>query len=452
MRFGSVISLRGRARRALLAGTIAVTAQAGFGWLAAETAAAPTIDAADVVISAAVSASSASASCAGSGVASAAIRFNVDTLDDTWRARAQSRGATTFAPIVLPVEIPVAATPETYSFTGSSVTVAVSLRDVPHDQLPPYGGPSGGAGVGTPATTNSNGPTTGVSSTRTLQDCAPYPAQFYGTSAATQSPMWNEVAGNGTDVNAVLFTFSSPVSSFGAWFGDLETRADTAPGWIKLFDASGVVSYEGPIVTAADTGVSDATCGGSPGADTTGCGNRSTRWVGFSLPGGQAVSSMLVAVGDDDSCAQVTADQCNASTEHLSWIGATLTDLIPAPTTTSTSSTSTSTSTSTSSTSTSSTSTSTSTTTPTTTTSPLVVAGETPPSTTSPTTSSTTPSVPTGAPDALPDESTRQPATSLAFTGSSAARLLVASAAFLLAGVSMSGVAVLLRRRVRGDA
>jgi hypothetical protein len=333
----------------------AIIAAAGLMTVMSATPAAGLNPATDVSISTAVSAPSTLSSCAGSGAASAAIRTAVDGLDDVWRSAASTRGLSAFvlADMGSPSS-PVVSHPTTFVFAGTAVTVNVSLRDVPTSQVPGFGGPAGGTGVGTLAGVNLNGPTVGVSSSRTMQDCAPYPASLYGANAASQAPMWNENAGNGSSLNGVLFEFSTPVQAFGAWWGDLETRPSTGgsggggtPGWVKLFDAAGVVIWEGP-VPADEGAASDVQCGGSSSdTDLVGCGNSSTRWIGFSLPAGEMVARMLVTVGDDDSCAQTVASQCDGLTEHLGFVGATLAVTVDGEpivtTTTSTSSTTTTT-------------------------------------------------------------------------------------------------------------
>lgn len=311
------------------------------------------ISSGDIVVSAAVYAPSTLSSCAGSAAGAAPIRAAVDLLDDSWRALSASTGLAQFEVLQLPVADPVAAHPTVGTFVGSAVTAQVSLRNVPQSTILGFGGSALDPSTGSLATVNANGPGVGVGTSRTLQECAPYPASHYGASTADQTPAWSETAGDGTTLNGVLFQFSSPVRAFGAWFGDVESRAGT-PAWLKLFDAAGLVVWEGPVGGEAAT---DAECGGSAEVDALACGNQGTRWVGFVSPNGEQVSAMLLTVGDDDSCAQVASAQCGGGSEHLSFVGATLgvDDLgDPNPTTTSTS---TSTSTSTTSTSSSTTST-----------------------------------------------------------------------------------------------
>ena len=93
------------------------------------------------------------------------------------------------------------------------------------------------------------------------------------------------------------------------------------PAYLKLFAADGSLIYETVITPSGNK--KDTTCGGPDiKSDLLGCGNQSTRWIGFVVPDGQqAVASMLVVFGDDDSCVQVQDTQCDGSTEHLSWIG-----------------------------------------------------------------------------------------------------------------------------------
>ena len=188
--------------------------------------------------------------------------------------------------------------------------------------------------------------------------------------------------------NGVLFAFSEPVQAFGAFFADLESRdpetltqamidahpagtfAGMAPGdpiggalaTVQLFDANcdplttavGVPAFlddnedgvnESPAVTNPATDFRTATCGG-PSNTGFGCGNDTTRWIGF-VRSTADVAFMLVSVGDDDvqgadgdgavatagtgvvtSCTDATAasfaEDCGAGTESISWGRATI--------------------------------------------------------------------------------------------------------------------------------
>ncbi|MEZ5372102.1 MAG: hypothetical protein R2704_05100 [Microthrixaceae bacterium] len=274
------------------------------------------------VFSEPVYAPSTSSGCAGSGQAAAPIRTAVDALDDPWALSAAAAGFSVVQPVDMgPPADPVTAHPTPMSFPGG-ISMEVSLRNVAPSTVLGHGGPALDSSVGALATVNNNGPNVKVSSSRTLQDCAPYPASLYGASAADQEPAWNENAGDGTNLNGVLFEFSSPVQSFGAFFADLETRGDT-PAWYKLFDTAGNVIEEGAVETAESASATDAECGGaSTGSDRLGCGNQGTRWLGW--VSNEPFAKVLVTVGDDDSCAQTAPSQCSGGTEHLSWVGARL--------------------------------------------------------------------------------------------------------------------------------
>jgi hypothetical protein len=57
---------------------------------------------------------------------------------------------------------------------------------------------------------------------------------------------WTENIGATTSKNALLFDFSEPFASFGAWFGDIETRQDGsgADARYYLLDASQSILYQ----------------------------------------------------------------------------------------------------------------------------------------------------------------------------------------------------------------
>lgn len=292
--------------------------------------------------------------------ADATARTDVDAQNDPWIATAASRGLGLVLPAVIPVPADpdrVDVSPTELSVPGSSVTIGVSYRNVPHSQIAAYnsaavGDPSVGtdpnAGGGSTAYRN---PYTPIPADGTMQDCSPYPASLYDTSSAPgiqPARQWNALFGSGTDLDGALFEFSSPVAAFGAWFGDLETRPPATPAYLKLLDAAGTVVWEGPVPATVAASPTDAECGGpNASTDLLGCGNQTTRWIGFvTKPGDPLISKMLVVVGDDDSCAQTTPSQCDGSTEHFSWVGAMVAEEDPATTTTTVPPTSTTTSTS----------------------------------------------------------------------------------------------------------
>jgi hypothetical protein len=115
--------------------------------------------------------------------------------------------------------------------------------------------------------------------------------------------------GEGTTRDAIEFTFGRPVLGFGSWFGDLESRVagGGVAALMRLYDESGTLLSETTITPTATT------CSNA----TTGCGNDTTRWLGFVADPTEPVSRMVVIVGDEDVTGTATA-------EGLSIIGPTL--------------------------------------------------------------------------------------------------------------------------------
>lgn len=228
-------------------------------------------------------------------------RSQVDEQDDDWRNAATIVGAGNFTQNVIPTGSNEAISPTAYPLmtTATGITVDVSLRDITDAELA-LANPLGTAATGNPSLSSSN----------TLQGSAPRPASLYDTSG--QSRFWNELTGSSSSRNGVLFTFSEPLSAFGAWFGDLETRTDGngVPALVRLLDANG--NRIGDDIVIPSSTEDQSQCVGS----FRGCGNRTTRWIGFVDPDAQ-VQQMLVIVGDDDF-----GD--DGYTEHLSFIGATV--------------------------------------------------------------------------------------------------------------------------------
>ena len=232
------------------------------------------------------------------GFNNVASRSQVDSLDTPWRSAVSSVGATvvTQNQIAPGSSTTISAAGYGLFTTTSGIDVTTSLHDFTNTDL------SNPNSVGTVATSAQ------LSTTTTLQGDAPRPASFYNTTA--QPRYWNENSGSTTSRNAVLFDFSEPVTAFGAWFGDLETSSDGTSAIVRLLDASGNRIGD-DIVVPSTTDPSQ--CGA---ASFRGCGNRTTRWIGF-VDDASQVKQMLVVVGDD--AAGETGHR-----EHLSFIGATL--------------------------------------------------------------------------------------------------------------------------------
>ncbi|MGB7443683.1 MAG: hypothetical protein WA919_21680 [Coleofasciculaceae cyanobacterium] len=228
-------------------------------------------------------------------------RSQVEEQDDNWRNAATIFGASNFTQNVIPTGSNEAISPTAYPLitTATGIMVDVSLRDLTDADL------ALPSSLGTAATGNPR-----LSNSDTLQGSAPRPTSLYDTSG--QSRFWNELVGSSSSRNGVLFTFSQPLSAFGAWFGDLETRTDGngVPALVRLLDANGNRIGEDIVIPSSTEDQSQ--CVGN----FRGCGNSTTRWIGFVDPDTQ-VKQMLVIVGDDDF-----GD--DGYTEHMSFIGATV--------------------------------------------------------------------------------------------------------------------------------
>ncbi len=223
-------------------------------------------------------------------------RATVDTLDDVWRSTATAAGASGFQQIALS-----GATddPKTIWTSSGGFTVQASNREMNNTDL---------------TTANSIGTQNGaydLSNSSTLQDSALRPASLYVEGA--QPLFWNQTGGSTSTRNAILFTFSAPITAFGAWFGDLETRTDGSgvAAILRLLDGNG--NRIGSDLTVTTSTASQSSCGGS----FVGCGNSTTKWIGFIADSSTPVKQMLIVVGDDDSGG-------NALAERISFIGATV--------------------------------------------------------------------------------------------------------------------------------
>jgi len=263
---------------------------------------------------------------------SIASRTTVDAQDDDWRTDAAAAGATSFTMVDfgnetddgeedLRPDTPLTTNPLSIPDgffvdfpTVGGISLTVSLLNM--DGSGQFGGSSAGMTVTYPRLARSE----------TLQDNAPRPQSMYTSSSDTRPRFWNESIGSNSNRNAVLFQFSEPVAAFGAWFGDVETRTDGSgtPARVQLFDAVNTIIADEIIPTST---TDQSLCGNPPTGNTyAGCGNRTTRWVGF-INSDVIVSAMLVIVGDDD-----TGEGYDLGNEEsISFIGATLAEGITAP-------------------------------------------------------------------------------------------------------------------------
>jgi uncharacterized repeat protein (TIGR01451 family) len=182
----------------------------------------------------------------------------------------------------------------TYNVISNGVNVTLSTRNV--DTTP------GSLGI-----LGTNFAISGVGSD-SLQDGAPRPSSLYTFGAQPTYLSYNSTAA--TTKNGILYEFSSPVRGFGAWFGDLETRNDQpSTAYMRLFDSTGTqigsdiaINPDTSFLASHPSGNSytQANCGGTNTADITGCGNGTTKFVGFWALPSDNVSKVLIVVGDDD--------------------------------------------------------------------------------------------------------------------------------------------------------
>lgn len=223
-------------------------------------------------------------------------RETVDTLNDSWETAGQAAGAASFTVgTINSTDIPIILT------AGGGFTAEVSLRDM--DGSDPL--------IGSAASTQGNA---GSTSSTTMQDNSPKPQSLYTNGEA----YYNESSGSTSSPNGLLFTFSTPVRMFGAWFGDVETRTDGqgATAVLRLIDDNGSqIGVDIPVPTST---TDQSLCGAPTNDSYAGCGNRTTRWIGFVADAGTPVKQMLLIVGDDDT----TSGTDNGYGEHLSFIGA----------------------------------------------------------------------------------------------------------------------------------
>lgn len=188
--------------------------------------------------------------------------------------------------------------------------------------------------IGTPASTQGY---LNTNSTSAMQDYSPKPISWLDL------PYWTENSGSSTSGsrNALLFEFYNAemnptgINSFGAWFGDLETRSDGITGFTRAYDSTQNALTEN-IVILENNGTDLNLCGDTTGVGK-GCGNHTTRWIGFSELNEARIQKLLITVGEDDLGA-------DGSREHISFTGPTIAmastcvtptvNIIPSPSTT----------------------------------------------------------------------------------------------------------------------
>lgn len=183
--------------------------------------------------------------------------------------------------------------------TTDGVTLGVARTRYLNTNPPVYDGPSpiGNAGearcwdLGTSMQGDSPRPSSLVDSN------TPNVANCTSTTPGVGGFIYDQINGTGEDDtrDAVEFNFGKPVLAFGAWFGDLETRTDGGgtPAWVRLYDSAGQELSSQKIEPSI---ANQSLCGAST---FTGCGNRTTRWIGFVADPTQLVARMVVIVGDN---------------------------------------------------------------------------------------------------------------------------------------------------------
>lgn len=276
----------------------------------------------------------------------------VSTQDSAWRTTAAAACSNGFETAALTTSDGLNGPLTLTSTYGNGQQVTYSKRDMDGPQM---------------GTENNVPNGSGCAGGTTLQDGSPRPLGipstgcYYndgGVSSDTQSP------------NGVLFTFNPAIEAYGAWFGDLETK-DNGTGYynggagggtgeggtnatMRIFFEDGTMQETAISATHAPTGTWTAAnappmalpvsgtgdigfCGGSnDSTDADGCGNETTRWLGFVADNAaNLVTHMVISVGDDDhsgsgpsdgpnvACTGGSANTCNGGTEFLSFVGPT---------------------------------------------------------------------------------------------------------------------------------
>ena len=157
-----------------------------------------------------------------------------------------------------------------------------------------------------------------------MQDNSPRPQSFYNS--LNQFGYYSEISGDLNSENAILFEFDTPIRAFGGWFADLESRqfnsdaSDASSAIIRYFDAFNQ-QIGSDLIIPSDT-EDENNCGSS--GINQGCGDRSTRFIGFTTDDVSSVAKMLVIVGSAD-------DFGSAFNQHISFIGPTLVEDFDCP-------------------------------------------------------------------------------------------------------------------------
>jgi len=245
----------------------------------------------------------------------AAARTAVDAQDDTWRS-----GVLAVNPLATfntwsdtTTAQGNSALPVVNAFQISGINVTYDYRDFPTNfrtvAAPCIGTTIAAAGERVAF----------LAKTASMQgsENAPRPASLYNT--ANQPIIYDEIQagaqpGRAGTINAVSFAFSETVRAFGVWFGDSETRTDGVGNAmiVRLLDAGG--NRIGSDVVIQPRAGSQTGCGNT----NVGCGNQTTRWIGFHDTAALArVTQMIVITGWQGGSSTV-------GSQRLSFIGPTI--------------------------------------------------------------------------------------------------------------------------------
>lgn len=272
----------------------------------------------------------------------------VDRTDDAWRfatdaALGGSPGSTSFKQIDTTTANVTLSSDPTHNAPVWTYTVGSGFSFTAYQMNMSNGGSGSEHATCTAAKIGGRVHPTQPTGNDGLQDDPPEPnIDVPGSNTTDITNAYNDaVEGDTGNPNGVLIAFSPPIRAWGAFFADVETRdpefltqamidahpAGTFTGMnlgdpiggrlatVQLFDNDcdplgapvNVPAYlddnedgvnDSPAVTNPATDFRTASCGGNSGGGY-GCGNHTTRWIGFANST-TAVSYLLLTVGDDD--------------------------------------------------------------------------------------------------------------------------------------------------------
>lgn len=226
------------------------------------------------------------------GGTTATARTTAEGLRSAWAAQVVANGGAVSAPITFsqPTYTSGAAVTGVINTAADGTTTTLERTRYSAGSAPTYVGASPNPGTAMCTTSGTS-----------LQGGAPRPTSLVSNTACSNAPgfAYAMTGGSGDQLtrDAVEFTFSRPVLGFGAWFGDLETRT-TGGGvaaLVRLYGADGVLLSD-RVVEPGPRYLPQSNCSST----FTGCGNNTTRWLGFVADPAQPVQRMVVIVGDED--------------------------------------------------------------------------------------------------------------------------------------------------------